>query len=159
MTTVFAIWLIVSSSPAGAETPSEFLSELVSLEPSGWVDHLWIEERVLNPDTVLAIITPMRQISVEPGRMTLEDIDGGYRALFPNSRWSWRMSGGRVGSASGLTVVVWRPGGYRLAHAPLFTGEVTTIGPRESLCMGAVITGAIITVMLFAVWYAKRRYG
>ena len=103
-------------------------------------------------------IESLRSLSVEPGERILEDIEDGYRVIFPESRWTWRMEGGRIGSVRGESVVEWRPGGYNWTAIPVFSEEGASIGRKESLCMGATMMAAIGLVGVIAIWYAKRRY-
>lgn len=110
-------------------------------------------------DSVIMVIESLQDLSVEPGSMVLEDIEGGYQALFSSSRWTWRLSGGRIVSVTGLSVVEWHPGGYRWVSVPVFTGEGAEVGPREKLCVGVITMASIFLVMVFAIWYAKRRFG
>ncbi len=111
------------------------------------------------PDSVTAVIGAFQELSVEPGPRELTDFDGGYRAIFSESRWTWRLPRGRIGSVTGESVVEWRPGGYRWVTVPLFQGGGAEVGPRETLCMGVIAMGAVMLVTIVAVWYAKRRFG
>jgi hypothetical protein len=111
------------------------------------------------PDSVAAAVSAFQELSVETGSRELTDFDGGYRAVFSESRWTWRLPGGRIGSITGESVVEWRPGGYRWVTVPVFQGGGAEVGPRETLCMGATAMGAVMLVAIVAVWYAKRRFG
>ena len=147
------------SSISGSDTPELFLCALASAEASEWVGSMAREGNGFQPDSVVMQIESDQELAVEPGEMTLDDFDGGYRAEFPESRWTWRLPGGRIGSVTGLSVVEWRPGGYRWVTVPIFTEKGAEVGPREKLCMGVVSMAAVLLITVVAVWYAKRRYG
>ncbi len=140
------------------ETPEEFLVTLASCNAEQWIEHQCTGTDAIHPDTITAVIESLTSLSVDPGERVLEDVEGGYRVVFPESRWTWRMSEGRIGSVSGESVVEWRPGGYRWVTLPILTEEGASIGRRESLCMGATVMMAIGIVGIIAIWYAKRRY-
>gem|GEM_PF-1916357 len=142
-----------------ADTPEEFLHKLSSGTASQWVECQSEDEDAINPDTVEAVIATMTSLSVEPGDRLLEDMEGGYRAVFPESRWTWCLPGGRIGSVTGTSVVEWRPAGYSWVTVPLFTERATTLGSKEQLCLGVTTMSAIGLVAIVAIWFAKRKYG
>lgn len=143
----------------GSDTPTLFLEALAGASSEEWVESMVLRDTGMEPESIRTVIDGMDQLSVEPGERILEDLEGGYRAVFPESRWTWRLPGGRIGSVTGESVVEWRPGGYRWATVPLFTEEAAEIGTRERLCMGAVAMMAVLLVTVFVIWYVKRKYG
>jgi hypothetical protein len=142
-----------------AETPEEFLINLASCPAEQWIEYQLQTDSSLSSDTVKALVESFRELSVEPGDRILEDMEGGYRVVFPESRWTWRMDGGRIGSVGGQSVIEWHPSGYSWVSLPVLTEKGASIGRRESLCMGVTIMLAIGVMGIIAVWYAKRRYG
>ena len=146
------------SSLMESDTPNLFLEALASASAEEWVASMALEGNSFDPDSVTGRIEAFQQLSVDPGARVLEDFEGGYRAVFSESRWTWRLPGGRIGSVTGQSVVEWRPGGYRWVTVPVFTEKGAEVGTREKLCMGAVSMAAVLLVSAFAVWYAKRRY-
>ncbi len=159
MSLILAVCIILISTGMDVETPEEFLTNLSSSHADQWIEFQYPTENAIHPDTVKSIIGSLRSLSVEPGERILEDIEGGYRVTFPESRWTWRKDGGRIGSVRGESVVEWRPGGYSWTAIPVFTEEGASIGRRESLCMGVTMMAAIGIVGVIAIWCAKRRYG
>ena len=161
MSLLVLLYTLLVSYGMDVETPEEFLEVLSSGTADQWVDHQCggDDHQQIPPDSIRALVGTLEDLSVEPGEMELEDVEGGYRAVFQESRWTWRIAGGRIGSVRGVSVVEWRPGGYTWVTLPVFTEERASIGRKESLCMGATITAAIGLIGSIAVWYAKRRYG
>ncbi|MEA3267163.1 MAG: hypothetical protein U9P42_09525 [Candidatus Fermentibacteria bacterium] len=159
MTLFFALSVLIISAGMDVETPEEFLATLSSSNADQWIEFQYPAENSIHPDTVKIRIESLRSLSVDPGERILEDIEGGYRVVFPESRWTWRMDGGRIGSVRGESVVEWHPGGYSWTAIPVFSEDGVSMGRRESLCMGATMMAAIGVIGIFAVWYAKRRYG
>ncbi len=141
-----------------ADTPDLFLEALASASAEEWIESMVLTEDSLSEDSIRVTIVSFQELSVEPGIRILEDFDGGYRAVFSESRWTWRLPQGRIGSVTGESVVEWRPGGYRWATVPLFTEKGTTVGPKETLCLGVIAMSAVILVGIVAIWYVKRRY-
>ncbi len=159
MSLTITLCLMLISTGMDVETPEEFLATLSSCSADQWIEYQYLSENAIHPDTVKARIESLRSLSIEPGERILEDIEGGYKVTFPESRWTWRMDGGRIGSVRGESVVEWHPGGYSWAAIPIFSDEGASIGRKESLCMGATMMAVIAVIGILAVWYAKRRYG
>ncbi len=161
MSLVILLYALIISSGMDTETPDAFLDILAASDAEIWVEHQFSgnSQTEIHPDSIRSVIGPKRNLSVEPGEKILEDVEGGYRVIFPLSRWTWRMDGGRIGSVSGESIIEWHPGGYTWVTIPLMMDEGASIGRKESLCMGITITASIALIGIIAVWYAKRRYG
>ena len=159
MTLILVLCVAVTSAGIDADTPEEFLTTLASSPAEIWIESQLPGDNTIHPDTVTAVIGSRIDLSVDPGGRVLEDVEGGYRVLFPESRWTWRMDGGRIGSVRGQSVIEWHPGGYSWVAVPVFTEQGASIGRRESLCMGVTAMLAIGVIGILAIWYAKRRYG
>ncbi|MCK5785981.1 MAG: hypothetical protein KAH54_05425 [Candidatus Sabulitectum sp.] len=158
MSLVLVLYAVLISRGMEAETPAEFLVNLSSCSADLWIEYQHRSDQMVDPDTVRAIVNSSHSLSVDPGERILEDVEGGYRVIFPESRWTWRMDGGRIGSVRGESVIEWRLGGYSWVILPIFTEEAASIGRRESLCMGVTIMLAIGVFTIIIIWYAKRRY-
>ncbi len=156
---IVALCVAVISTGIDTDTPEEFLTTLASSPAEIWIESQLPGDNTIHPDTVTAVIGSRIDLSVDPGGRVLEDVEGGYRVLFPESRWTWRMDGGRIGSVRGQSVIEWHPGGYSWVAVPVFTEQGASIGRRESLCMGVTVMLAIGVIGTLAIWYAKRRYG
>jgi len=156
---IVALCVAVISTGIDTDTPEEFLTTLASSPAEIWIESQLPGDNTIHPDTVTAVIGSRIDLSVDPGGRVLEDVEGGYRVLFPESRWTWRMDGGRIGSVRGQSVIEWHPGGYSWVAVPVFTEQGASIGRRESLCMGVTAMLAIGVIGILAIWYAKRRYG
>ncbi|OPX28039.1 MAG: hypothetical protein B1H09_08480 [Gemmatimonadaceae bacterium 4484_173] len=159
MSLIVALCVAVISTGIDTDTPEEFLTTLASSPAEIWIESQLPGDNTIHPDTVTAVIGSRIDLSVDPGGRVLEDVEGGYRVLFPESRWTWRMDGGRIGSVRGQSVIEWHPGGYSWVAVPVFTEQGASIGRRESLCMGVTAMLAIGVIGILAIWYAKRRYG
>ncbi len=159
MSLIITLCVAVASTGVQADTPEEFLTTLASSPAAIWVECQLPGDNTIHPDTITGIINSRTSLSVDPGDRTLEDIESGYRVVFPESRWTWRMDGGRIGSVRGQSVLEWHPGGYSWVVIPVFIDEGASIGRRESLCMGVTVMLAIGVIGVLAIWYAKRRYG
>lgn len=161
MSLIIMFFALIVSSGMDVETPEEFLVILAESDAELWIEHQYAGNNTeeLHPDSIRAAMGSLTSLSVEPGERLLVDVDGGYRVIFPESRWTWRMEGGRIGSVQGESVLEWRPGGYSWAALPILTEEGASIGRKESLCLGGTITLAVGLVGIIAIWYAKRRYG
>lgn len=160
MSLIILLFALIGSSGMDVDTPEEFLETLAGSDAELWIEHQYAgnDTEKIHPDTIRTAIVSLTSLSVEPGERLLQDVDGGYRVIFPESRWTWRMAGGRIGSVQGESVLEWRPGGYSWVALPILTEEGASIGRRESLCLGATITLAVGLVGIISVWYAKRRY-
>jgi hypothetical protein len=159
LTLILVLCVAITSVGIDTDTPEEFLTTLASSPAELWIECQLPGDNTVDPDTVAAIIGSRRNLSVDPGERILEDTEGGYTVVFPESRWTWRMDGGRIGSVRGQSVIEWHPGGYRWVTVPVFIDEGASIGRRESLCMGATVMLGIGVIGVLAIWYAKRRYG
>lgn len=161
MSFTIVLYALLISSGMDTETPDEFLQILASSNVETWIEHQFTgnsHDGIL-PDSITSIIGSKRSLSVEPGEKILEDVEGGYRVIYPLTRWTWRMDGGRIGSVCGESIIEWHPGGYTWVVIPFMVDEGTSIGRKESICMGITITASIALIGIIAVWYAKRRYG
>ena len=160
MSLIVLLYSLILPSAMNTETPDEFLEILASGDAEIWVEHQLTDNpsTMIPPDSIRSVLELKRNLSVDSGERILQDVEGGYRVIFPETRWTWRMDGGRIGSISGETVIEWHPGGYSWVAVPLMKDEGKVIGPKESLCIGVTITGAVLFVGMIGVWYAKRRY-
>jgi len=151
--------ILTDSQLSEAETPDQFLRVLASASVEEWLQTASVENNPFTPDSVEQRIGSLQHLSVEPGQATLEDCEGGYRAIFSESRWTWRLPGGEIGSVTGTSIIEWHPGGYRWVTLPVLTEEGAVLGFRESVCMGVTAMGVVMLVAVLALWYAKRRFG
>jgi len=156
---IITLCVAVASAGVQADTPEEFLATLAVSPAEIWIECQLPGDNTIHPDSVTSLIGSRRSLSVDPGDRILEDVEGGYRVLFPESRWTWRMDGGRIGSVRGQSVIEWHPGGYSWVVIPVFIDEGASIGRRESLCMGVTVMLGVGVTGVLAIWYAKRRYG
>ncbi len=160
MSLVILLYSLTVCSAMDTETPDDFLEILASSDAEIWIEHQLMgnSQAEIHPDSIKSVLESKRSLSVESGERILQDVEGGYKVVFPESRWIWRMDGGRIGSVTGETVIEWHPGGYSWVTVPLMIDEGKVIGRKESMCMGVTITAAIFLIGIIAVWYAKRRY-
>ncbi len=155
------LFTVILSLGMETETPDDFLEILSSSSAEVWVEHQAEKNQdlTINPDTIVSVVSSFNSLSVNPGNSILEDIDSGYRLIYPESHWTWRLDGGRIGSVKDTTIIEWKPGGYMWVTVPFFTQEGASLGRRQSLCMGATLTGFIIVLGVVVLWSVKRKYG
>ncbi len=160
MSLIFLLYSLIVPMAMNTETPDEFLEILASSDAEIWVEHQLTgnSPEEIQADSIRSVLELKRSLSVDSGERILQDVEGGYRVIFPETRWTWRMDGGRIGSVSGETIIEWHPGGYSWVTVPLMKDEGKVIGRKESVCMGVTITATIFFIGIIAVWYAKRRY-
>lgn len=143
------------------DTPDDFLEALSVSNAEEWIEHQAEKNQdlTIHSDTIVSVISAFNSLSITPGNSNLEDIEGGYRLIYPTSHWTWRLDGGRIGSVKDTTIIEWKPGGYTWVTVPFFTKEGASLGRGESLCMGATLTVFILLLGVIALWYIKRKYG
>lgn len=154
------LFTVILSLGMETDTPEDFLETLSSSNADVWIEHQAEknEDLTISSDTIVSVVSSFNSLSVNPGNSILEDINGGYRLIYPESHWTWRLDGGRIGSIKDTTIIEWKPGGYMWVVVPFFTQEGASLGRGQSLCMGATLTAFIIVLGVVVLWYIKRRY-
>jgi len=112
-------------------------------------------------DSIASFFSGARDLSVDPGNPVLLETDQAtysYRVSFPDALWSWTDPEGRVHRARGSTVVVSSRALFRWVSLPPLQGSVS-VGPKDRILAGLMMTVLTLLLGAFALWWAKRRWG
>ena len=160
------LFLLTLSVMMTVSTPEEFLTELCdsSSGPEGieyWVDHASasVNPLVANPDSLSIILGTMQELNVIPGDRTLFESDGDtFRIEFGGSKWTWTDRHGNQYMREGLTVVLCTGGIYSWSKIPALDEVSASVGKREKLITGVILTFILIIFAFIILMWAKRRY-
>jgi hypothetical protein len=147
-------------------TPEDFIIELCE-NSSGmegaefWSSHASteVQSALTDPDSLVMLLSGMQDLNVSTGiRTEFEESENAFRIEFGESNWTWTDLNGSLHSITGLTVVVCSQGNYTWSEIPVLSSRSISVGRRERLILGILITFLLmISTFVFIVW-AKRRY-
>jgi len=158
--------LLVLSILLTPSTPEDFLNELC-VNSSGtegaeyWASHASSEVQyaLRDQDSLAIFLGDIRELSVNTGiRTAFEDRGNTFRIEFGESRWSWHDSDGNYHRIDGSSVVICSQGSYAWSELPVFASGQISIGRKEKLISGIMITFLILTFALILLVWANRRY-
>ncbi len=147
-------------------TPEGFLDELcensTGMEGAEfWSTHasMEVQSALADPDSLVIILDGMQELTVSTGtRTAFEESENAFRIEFGESSWTWTDSNGSLHRIKGLTVVVCVQGNYTWSEIPVISSRSVSVGNRERLISGILITFLVlISTLIFLTW-AKRRY-
>jgi len=147
-------------------TPEGFIQELC--ENSSGIEgaQFWssyastqVQSALTDPDSLLMILSGMQDLTVNIGiRTAFEESENAFRIEFGESKWTWIDSNGSLHRITGLTVVVCSLGNYTWSKIPILSSRSISVGRKERLISGILITFMLmISTLVFLVWL-KRRY-
>ena len=146
-------------------TPEDFLMELCentsAIEGTEfWISHASsdVQPSLADPQFLRQILSGMQELSVNTGiRTAFHDRGNTFIIEFGESRWTWHDSNGNLHRKDGLSIVVCSRGNYMLSEIPVLTSGSISIGKKEKLISGIMITFLIlIFAFIFIIW-AKRK--
>ncbi len=163
---MYALFLLIFSIILTPATPEDFLNELCvnsrGTEGAGyWASHASseVQNALHNPDSLAAFLGGMRELSVNPGARTdFEDRGNTFLIEFGESRWTWKDSDGNYHRIDGPSIVICSQGSYAWSKLPVFSSGHVSIGRKEKLVSGIMITFLILTFALILLIWANRRY-
>lgn len=147
-------------------TPEDFIHELC--ENSSGLDgaEFWssyasteVQSALTDPDSLVVLLSGMQDLSVSTGaRTAFEESENAFRIQFGESNWTWIDSNGSLHRITGLTVVVCSLGNYTWSKIPVLSSKSVSVGRKERLIFGILITFLLmISTLVFLVWL-RRRY-
>ena len=147
-------------------TPEGFIHELC--ENSSGIEgaEFWssyasteVQSVLTDPDSLVIILSGIQDLTVSTGtRTAFEESENAFRIEFGESNWTWIDSNGSLHRITGLTVVVCSLGNYTWSKIPILSSRSVSVGRRERLISGILITFILmISTLVFLVWL-KRRY-
>jgi len=160
------LFLMIFSIILTPSSPEDLLNELCenSRGMNGaefWSAHASdeVQSSQSDPDSLLQILDGMHDLTVAAGdRTSFEDRGNSFRIEFGNSVWTWFDENGRLNRTEGMAIVLCNTGTYSWMEIPVLTSGSISIGPKERIVSGIMVT---ILVLIFAsillVW-AKRRF-
>jgi len=160
------LFLLITSILMTASTPEEFLVELCDNRegPEGaefWASHASSSVRFAysDPDSLAIILHEMIDLEVTAGTRTAFESNGDtFRIEFGESRWIWTDRDGNQHMKEGLTVVTCAGGIYSWSEIPVLSRGSISVGKRETLLTGMIMTFMIIIFTVVLLMWAKRRY-
>ena len=160
------LFIVICAILLTPSTPEEFLHELCE-NSSGmegaefWSSHASIEVQsaLADPDSLVILLGRMQELTVNTGRRTaFEESDDAFRIEFGESIWTWIDSYGNLNRKEGLSVIICSQGNYMWYKIPVLESGSISVGNRERLISGILVTFLMmISVFVFLTW-AKRRY-
>ncbi|RKZ09425.1 hypothetical protein DRQ25_06460 [Candidatus Fermentibacteria bacterium] len=147
-------------------TPEGFVQELcensIGIEGAQfWSSYAstQVQSALSDPDSLVMILNEMQDLTVSTGiRTAFEDNENAFRIEFGESEWTWIDSNGSLHRITGLTVVVCSLGNYTWLEIPVLSSRSVSVGRKERLISGILITFMLmISTLVFLVWL-KRRY-
>ncbi len=160
------LFMLICSILLTPSTPEDLLYELCA-NSSGieggefWSSHASTEVKseFTDPASLANILEDMRGLTVETGTRTAFDNRGDtFRIEFGESIWNWIDSDGNLNRKEGLSVVRFSRGNYTWLEIPVLESGSVSIGRKERLITGFLITFLVlISTFIFLIW-AKRRY-
>ncbi len=158
--------LMILSILLTPSTPEGFLDELCE-NSSGmegaefWSSHASIEVQsaLADPDSLVIILGRMQELTVNTGpRTAFEESDNTFRIEFGESIWTWIGPQGDLNRKEGLSVIICAQGNYTWLKIPVLESGSISVGGKERLISGILITFfLLISTFVFLIW-AKRRY-
>ena len=129
---------------------AEFWSSCASME---------VHSTLTDPDSLVKILSGMQDLTVSTGtRTAFEESESAFRIEFGESSWTWIDPNNRLHRVTGLTVVVCSLGDYTWSKIPILSSRSVSVGGKERLVLGILITFLLfISTLVFLVW-VKRRY-
>ncbi|MBD3277491.1 MAG: hypothetical protein GF388_04250 [Candidatus Aegiribacteria sp.] len=160
---VFLLLAAVLTSPS---TPEEFLSELCDSSRGQEGLEYWIstasEDAVFpygEPDSMRSILNNMEDLTVEPGdRTSFMDMGNIFVIEFGDSRWTWIDPRGNVNRKLGLATVRCENGSYSWTVLPVLDTKSFSLGMKERLIAGLMVTVLVLVFGAILVAWASRRY-
>lgn len=147
-------------------TPEDFLYELCE-NSSGmegaefWSSHasMEVQSALADPDSLVTILGGMRELTVNTGtRTAFDESENMFRIEFGESIWTWIDSDDNLHRKKGLSVVICSRGDYTWSDIPVLSTRSISIGRKEKLITGILITFLVlISTFILLVW-ARRRY-
>ena len=159
------IFMLICSILLTASTPEQFLMELCENSTGTEGAEFWysradseVQSTLNDPDSLAQLLHGMLELSVTPGsRTAFQDRGGRFIIEFGESRWTWHDSNGNLHRKDGLSIVVCSRGNYMWSEIPVLTSGSISIGKKEKLISGIMITFLIlIFAFIFIIW-AKRK--
>ncbi len=160
------IFMLICTILLTPSTPEDFLYELCE-NSSGmegadfWSSHASVEVQsaLADPDSLAKILGGIRELTVNAGRRTAFAESGDtFRIEFGESRWTWTDSDGSLNRKEGLSVVISSRGNYTWSDIPVLAAGSISIGRKEKLITGVLITFLVLISAFILLIWAKRRY-
>ncbi len=156
--------MIMYTVASYTSTPEEFLNSLcdnrIGLQGARyWVESSW--QQSIELDSIAFFLNDFDDLSVEPGRRILTEIDevtGEYTVEYPESKWSWQGENNQACRSVGKSVVVWSDGHYYWKELPLFSGSAAEIGITEKFITGLLFTVVLLVFGVLVLVWARRKY-
>ena len=160
------LFILICSILLTSSTPEDFLNELCE-NSSGmegaefWASHasMEVQSTFADPDSLANILWGIRELTVNTGmRTAFDERNNTFRIEFGESVWTWIDSDGNLNRKRGLSIVICSQGNYTWSEIPVLTSGSVSIGRKEKLITGIMITFLLgIATFIFLIW-AKRRY-
>ncbi|NOQ21026.1 MAG: hypothetical protein GQ565_00030 [Candidatus Aegiribacteria sp.] len=147
-------------------TPEDFLHELCK-NSSGiegaefWSSHasMEVQSAFSDPDSLAIILGGMRELNVNTGtRTAFEECENTFRIEFGESIWTWIDSDGNLNRKKDLSVIICSQGNYTWSEIPVLASGSISIGRKEKLITGILITFLVLISTFILLIWAKRRY-
>lgn len=160
------LFLLIAAVLTSPSTPEEFLSALCDSTRGQEGLEYWIssasEDAVFphgEPDSMRSILENMKDLTVEPGhRTSFMDLGNTFVIEFGDSRWTWTDPQGNVNRKVGLATVRCENGDYSWTVLPVLDTKSFSLGMKERLIAGLMVTVLVLVFGSILVAWASRRY-
>lgn len=160
------LFLLLATVLTSPSTPEEFLNELCVNASGEEGLEFWISSASENavfpfgqPDSMRSILENMEDLSVEPGhRTSFMDLGNTFVIEFEESRWTWNDSQGNANRKVGLAIVRCENGNYSWTELPVLDTKSFSLGMKERLIAGLMVTVMVLVFGSILVAWASRRY-
>ena len=147
-------------------TPEDFLHELCENSSGMEGAEFWssyasteVQSVLTDPDSLVMILSGMQDLTVSTGtRTAFEERENAFRIEFGESNWTWIDSNSSLHRITGLTVVVCSLGNYTWSKIPILSSRSVSVGRKERLISGIMITFLLMISTLILLIWARRRY-
>jgi len=157
-------FMIMYTIASYTSTPEDFLNSLCDNRAGLQGARFWVESSWQEPielDSIAFLLNGFEDLSVEPGRRILSEIDevtGEYTVEYPESKWSWQGENNHAHRAVGISVVIWSDGHYYWKELPLFSGTAADVGITERFITGLLFTVVLLVFGVLVLVWARRKY-
>jgi hypothetical protein len=161
--------LLAAAVLVAPTSPEAFLQVLCDTAGKAGGDLYWsrtaaaeVSPALSSRDSIGSFFSGASDLSVDPGNPVLLESDQAtysYRVSFPEAAWSWTGPDGRVHRARGSTVVISSGALFQWVSLPPLQGSSVSVGPKDRIVAGFMMTVLTLLLGAFALWWVKRRWG
>ena len=160
------LFVLICSILLTPSTPEGFLNELCENSSGMEGAEFWssyasveVQSALADPDSLAKLLGAMQELSVVTGtRTAFEASEDTFRIEFGESIWTWIDQGGNLHRKEGLSVIICSQGNYSWSAIPVLESGSISVGKKEKLISGIMITFLVLISTVVFLACVKRRY-